>query len=193
MSKNLYIQPIFSKFYSSCIEQDIDVEPLIKEAYWLEKNTSSVFKSNSGGWHSDYLNLNKDVYKPLINSIIESSSAVFKELKIHHTPVLKNMWFNINRVGNYNFQHLHLSVLSGTFYLKVPNNSGNFVFTTTNPLEGMYYYRLNCEQNIFNSLKELIEPEVNKMILFPSLIPHYVEPNLSNEDRISIAFDISIE
>ena len=38
-----------------------------------------------------------------------------------------------------------------------------------------------------------MEPEDNKLILFPSWLEHDVEPSKSDEDRISIAFNVSCD
>ena len=36
------------------------------------------------------------------------------------------------------------------------------------------------------------QPEKGKLVLFPSWLEHYVEPNLTNENRISLSFDTKI-
>jgi uncharacterized protein (TIGR02466 family) len=38
-----------------------------------------------------------------------------------------------------------------------------------------------------------ILPEAGKLIIFPAWLEHYVEPNTSTEERISIAFNINIK
>jgi hypothetical protein len=62
---------------------------------------------------------------------------------------------------------------SGVLYLKVPSNSGDIVFM--DPLQLNHYKKVNVKQK--------------DILLFNDIIPHYVEPNQSNEDRISIAFN----
>ena len=37
-----------------------------------------------------------------------------------------------------------------------------------------------------------VDPVDNQLIIFPAWIQHMVEPNMSEEDRVSIAFNIEI-
>ena len=46
--------------------------------------------------------------------------------------------------------------------------------------------------NGFNSTVMSVTPEVGKLIIFPSWLVHYVEPNLDDSDRISMAFNITV-
>ena len=86
-------------------------------------------------------------------------------------------WININKKTHFNVPHNHpCCIFSGVFYIKTPYNSGNFAF-----------YR---NIHVYKST-ELIKPEENMLILFPSHFDHYVEPNNSNQDRISISFNYS--
>jgi uncharacterized protein (TIGR02466 family) len=35
-------------------------------------------------------------------------------------------------------------------------------------------------------------PQPGRLVIFPSWIQHYVQPNLSDQDRISISFDVQL-
>ena len=101
-------------------------------------------------------------------------------------------WVNINPPGSKNEMHEHISraaFISGVLYIKVPKNSGNIVFhdprhfliTQSEPL--LYYNRGNSSSSY--------SPKENELLLFPYWLVHNVEENLSNEDRISISFNIT--
>jgi hypothetical protein len=47
--------------------------------------------------------------------------------------------------------------------------------------------------NGFNSSVMTVDPAVGKLIIFPSWLVHYVEKNLDDSDRISLAFNIDIQ
>ena len=47
--------------------------------------------------------------------------------------------------------------------------------------------------NPFNSAEYYIDPKPGDLIIFPSTITHWVEPNPSKDDRITLAFNWSIE
>ena len=102
-------------------------------------------------------------------------------------------WINLNQNCNTVRPHLHAnSLLSGVLYLKC-NNSGPIVFC--HPVMA-HQYVINSEIidkfNGFNSTVMSVTPEVGKLIIFPSWIVHYVEPNLDDSDRISMAFNITV-
>ena len=48
------------------------------------------------------------------------------------------------------------------------------------------------EYNKFTSADISVEPELGKLIIFPSWLVHYVQNNLDDSDRISIAFNIEL-
>ena len=104
--------------------------------------------------------------------------------KIFKDPNLKimGMWGNISSFSNFNWPHSHSSdkltqMISGVLYLQVPKNSGDIVFCSP--------YDVNIQ--VFKHTP--IEKEI---ILFPANTQHLVYPNESNEDRLSIAFNISL-
>jgi hypothetical protein len=49
------------------------------------------------------------------------------------------------------------------------------------------------QYNKFTSTDMSVVPSPGKLVLFPSWLVHYVENNLDDTDRISIAFNIEIE
>ena len=46
--------------------------------------------------------------------------------------------------------------------------------------------------NSFNSLEYYVNPKEMDLIIFPSSLFHYVDQNLSDEERISLSFNIKI-
>lgn len=54
------------------------------------------------------------------------------------------------------------------------------------------FYQGQFNNNEFNSNSYRITPRDNMLILFPSYLPHRVEQNLSEKDRISVSFNINI-
>ena len=154
---------------------NIDTKILINHLYKIQKETPSVQKSNIGGYQSPpHLNFRPE-FSFLVNFL---NSSVF-DLTGDPNIKVSNMWGNISYFANSNAIHTHTdkgydnSTLSGILYLNTPPNSGNLLFY--NPL------------SVNNALP--ITPEEKDLILFPSYIPHSVDINLSQEDRISLAFN----
>jgi len=105
--------------------------------------------------------------------------------------VLGNMWANINPPGGYNAPHIHPnSLFSGVYYIKAPKNSGDLV--CNEPRAGA---QLNMPtRKPGKPPKDLwrevhFEPKEGRIIMFPFYLWHCVEPNLSNDIRISVSFN----
>lgn len=101
----------------------------------------------------------------------------------NNSMVLQNIWVNVNGPGAFNQVHVHPgSLLSGVLWVKCPEDGGDFYFT--DPLE-MNTYCLGPNAQHINPIE-------GQMLIFPACIPHYVLPNTSEEDRISISFNLDI-
>lgn len=93
-------------------------------------------------------------------------------------------WFNISRKGG--FQHFHChpeSHISGVYYFQTNGNDGNIKFECNSSALKNSIFRQNCIE---------IPPEVGKIILFPSFLDHAVMMNTTNDQRISITFNINV-
>jgi len=166
---------------------------LIDWIYNYQKNTDGVVHSNRGGWQSPSDFYLDDSFSEFADYILQNSLAALT----HYDLMFKmaNMWININRKGDYNIMHDHpLSVMSGVLWIKTPKNCGSLVFRsphsfTQGTLLESTDPEVAKEQNYYNSYT--FNSKEGTMILFPSDLLHGVEPNESNEDRISIAFNLT--
>jgi uncharacterized protein (TIGR02466 family) len=147
----------------------------------LEASDQTANKSNRGGFQTrDNINETEGIFKELIRFIESISNDVLKEYNA--SPVrIKEMWGNVNSKNNFNLAHTHSGILSGVFYCQVPENSGNLVFL--NPA-------VRSDGHLIRNKNLNLQPERLALILFPSWLEHYVEPNLSDEKRISLSFNI---
>jgi uncharacterized protein (TIGR02466 family) len=110
-----------------------------------------------------------------------------------------NCWININSMNSYNTVHTHPGCdYAGVFYVKIPGSGSQFplVFCNNNShtdvhTYSMYSQNLRRKYGIYAEFN--LEPAEGTMVIFPSSIPHFVEPNESEEDRISIAFNIKVQ
>ena len=168
---------------------------LIDYVYNLQKqNPTGVDISNRGGWQSPTLNLSKDndLFR---NFLIECLSDIpFIEKQ---TSLQFDAWVNINKKGNHNIRHIHpTSNLSGVLWIKCPEKCGEIVFTSPYEFVGFkelesYSDKFKKENNAYISYR--INPKEGYMILFPSHLAHRVNENKSDEDRISVAFNITFD
>lgn len=161
-----------------------NLNEMIEYVYDLKKNYPSHNRSNVNG-HQTADDLHTiPVFKPLVDWLNLASNEIVEQFDKRHKYKVQvtSMWCNINQKGSLNYAHVHSGDISGVFYLKVPYNSGNLVFV--NPAQRSEAHRIRIENKAVNS-------EVLACLLFPSWLEHYVQPNQSDEDRISISFNIS--
>lgn len=162
--------------------------------YQLLNNNCPVSGRNAWQSHTDFFKKEKSFfkYKNLIEKAISTIIISFSNKKYKIT----NMWINLNKPQGYNVAHTHPdSDLSGVFWINIPKNSGVLRFESPNHFT-QYRAIHNSNEEIKNSLNYYhdfwLEPSEGKIIIFSSDIKHFVETNESEEERISISFNISL-
>ena len=147
--------------------------------------------SNRGGWQKNHIEkepqmsvLSKAIFDEFHDFVITKLDPVI-ELSIY----LGNMFANINPPGAYHLPHVHDCHWTGVYYLSTPENCGKLC--VQKPHQGPS----QAEQSKFFKnvrLEHRISPEAGTGYFFPSHLVHYVEENLSDSDRISIAYNIRV-
>jgi len=169
----------------------LDNELFEKEIIEWSKKDKGIQKTNINGWHSQTNMHEISVFKPLVKELFKMSKQVFKEEWLDKQPVLGNMWANINYSGGYNRPHIHPnSLFSGVYYIKAPPNCGKITFNDPRPgIQTTMPARIKG-QPLKHLWREVhLEPKVGRIIMFPSWLWHSVEPNKSNDIRISVSFN----
>ena len=159
-----------------------------------ELNLDGQVKSNRGGWHSQFFNMNND------NIISHTLAKGFgKSIFTSLEPSLEisiTYWIMINCPNSYNTSHTHPdSHFSGVLWVKVPENSGKIKFDNPFSHTGFveassYLDEVKNQTAFFHTMT--FDPKVGKMLTFPSTLRHEVMPNESDEDRIAISYNMHI-
>lgn len=182
------------------IDGMIDNDALIKYAYDSQKNHESIHISNSLGYHSPHLKTRKSEadpeLDPLLGNVMGLCNQIIKDrfyTSIADKRFNVDAWININQKFAYNKQHIHGDdcLLSAVYYAKVPENSGDFYFKMPSHLGDMIS-KFKIDQHPLFAVKRNIKPKQGDILVFPSWIDHGVEQNMSDEDRISFAFNIRV-
>lgn len=152
------------------------------------------FKSNVGGFQTPLCTFkDSEIEKKIVNDLIIYHCFNFlKNFKIKKEFQLNNLcfWVNKNFKGSFNKPHSHgPNCLSGVYYLDVVENSGNLVFMDIDKLNNVNF-KFFDDENFYSEFTIL--PKKYDLILFFSETIHYVQPNNSDQDRISMAFNIDI-
>jgi uncharacterized protein (TIGR02466 family) len=104
--------------------------------------------------------------------------------------VIKELWMNKNGGGDFNKAHIHPNaILSGAYYVKTPEGSGNIEFYDPVPARLMNVYPVKKRKPINLQAVEYKAGE-GQLLIFPSWLQHAVQPNRSKDYRVSISFNI---
>ena len=168
-------------------------DSLIQWIYNYKENTEGVAKSNRGGWQSPDDFWTEESFKEFYD-YMSVGFSMWNSAYSGYSYSISNMWINVNKPGDYNTLHVHpLSKMSGCFYIKVPENSGSIIFECPS-----YYVNFNLHKSINSELADqfnfysswCMNPYEGTMLFFPPHLQHEVATNRSNEDRITIAFNL---
>jgi uncharacterized protein (TIGR02466 family) len=147
-----------------------------------------AIRTNRGGWNSvDNAVLQQPVFFDLLRVVRGYCSHAFTEMGLGTPAFEMQSWVNIHDRGGFNFQHMHEgALLSGTFYLQVPEGSGALVFK--DPRAGVLHsYAKGGGVNAYKDIQ--LRPSAGLLVLFPHWLEHFVEPHDNDMPRICIPFN----
>jgi uncharacterized protein (TIGR02466 family) len=158
---------------------------LLKTRVPADENSSAV-----GGYQSQKFDFR--VAPLFLAATKQTINQVAGELMINPEcePIVTDCWANINYPGSFNRKHTHFnSMLSGVYYPRVPENSGQLVFT--DPRIQAYIITLPVTKKTGLTSRHIRRtPLAGEFIIFPSWLEHSVEINDSEEERVSVAFNV---
>lgn len=152
-------------------------------------------RSNNGGYRS-YDLLRRPEFEPLKTLVLAILNDRVVDGKWFAEPAVTEaqfgaLWGVINGKGHANSTHNHPGAwISGVYYPKVPARAdlaGSIGFR--DPIVARTFTRSfyrGAQAEVMS-----IPPGVGKLIMFPSWCEHQVSPNLTDEDRIAISFNIN--
>ncbi len=135
----------------------------------------------------------------LKGQITQTLAAYFRWLGIRYdVEGVVQGWANINRFGDYHDYHNHPGAyLSGTYYVKVPDRQrtehnrpdvrpGCITLYDPRYCANM----IAIEGDPYMVAEHTVRPVPGLLLMWPAFVNHFVHPNLSEEPRISISFNI---
>ena len=157
---------------------------------WANKD-KGITRTNIQGWHST-INMNElPEYKKLVDMLYACQRTIYDQEHYESEPHLGNMWANINPPGGMNRAHQHPNSLwSGVYYIKAPKNSGHLKIDDPRSSAAMCRPKQKEGEKPARLYRETqYEPIAGRCIMFPSWLMHCVDPNGSNDIRISVSFN----
>ena len=192
---NFFPQPVFKYKVNNFEKYNKELSDYIYKLN--DEDKSGILRSNKGGWHSKNFDL-KDTNSIQHKFFLEITKYVFDAIKTFgwkldpNRVICTQMWSIINKKGDFNTIHTHAnSYLSAAYYVKAPKDCGKFIIE--NPLSiSRHSFPALERPTEFNLNVATVEIEEGDLLLFPAYLPHGVEENRSEEDRIVISFNINI-
>ena len=128
-----------------------------------------------------------NVYEQFRPRADRGDAPPYDSSKLEYRYAVTSSWFTKTTKGKYAHEHDHNgSDISGVYYLQTNGNDGNLVLT--NPLRMLS----NNFIMFMTSRDQKVVLEQGRLVLWPSYIKHRVETNTTDDDRVSISFNIKI-
>ncbi len=181
-------------WYFDIPQSTVNYLEIEKECYQYKNIDAGNTISNVGGYQSNniFINNASTEIKKLLLSIENLSTEWYNDFNVkpQFPRKIDNCWININSTNNYNKPHVHhQSIFSGVYYVKAPKDTGCITFN--NQSDRDFILQTFTNQNRYTVSDINYDAVVGRVVIFPSWIQHSVGINQSNEDRISIAFNMT--
>jgi uncharacterized protein (TIGR02466 family) len=166
---------------------------IIAELTELRKSTG-FSNPNNGSWQSRGNLYKLPAFQPLASCFTAGSERVLDFLKLDYEGfVITDSWANINPKGHSHMVHTHPNnFLSGVYYVKAPEGAGDIEFIDPRQ-QALVLQPRATEDTPFNAWKHRVTPQEGQLLIFNSWFQHRVRENCSEEDRISISFNIMLK
>lgn len=154
--------------------------------------------SNQGGWQSfDFRPGTKTELLEVESKILQQSLQCVRDYGYDENAVvvfIENLWININGKNNTNSVHIHdNSFVSGVFYVRAKPGQGNINFYKSYNHDFIVASQAPIKNYTAISAAAMTYPPITgRLMMFPGHLPHGVERNTVDEERISISFNVKI-
>jgi len=162
-----------------------------------QQDPAGVNRSNDGCWRGNFddrspLQMCGWLYKEIDELLTKAHELYKDEDHVYSTferngQVVINMWANINQHGSRNTYHSHKAHhYVGVYYLQ-GTDTGSLIMANPANVLG------DCNLEAPYTHDFAFAPKDGDLVLWPAWVPHEVEPNLSNRERINLAFNIKLK
>ena len=128
---------------------------------------------------------------PLKDKILEALDNTVKDYfptYYPYNPVVYNGWVQTHKRGGMLHIHDHGGVIVAcVYYVKAPKNCGDLLLVDP---RGSVNWDWESNDGFDGAKYKRITPKEGKLVIFPGYLLHAVDPNNSEEERVSIAINI---
>lgn len=169
---------------------------LIREWDRNKKNLTTDYRDNNP------FNIDRPATNWLRGAVNQATIDYLQAIGINY-PVNWQIhgWANVNRHGDYHDPHNHPHCyLSGTYYVKIPTSASTKrqrsdvrpnVISFYDPRPG--FNMGSIKNDPYVDPEYTVQPEPGLLMMWPAGLMHFVHPNLSDETRVSISFNIVLK
>mgnify|MGYP000554095338 FL=1 len=144
-------------------------------------------------WQTDPDLHTKEEFKIFSDMVLERSKEIIKILDYDVEDIaITDMWGNVLRKGEVHPPHTHSNnFLSGVYYLYSDKAAGIQFFDPRPSSDVLVPKKTNKTHNNSNLLS--FASKTNRAVFFPSWLQHWVPQNISEKNRISIAWNVQLK
>ena len=207
---------IFNFFPLSILKSKIQFseekkKKMLDEVFTMEKkSTNNEYKNQTSAWTGDtqgfeYIH-NNPIFDDFFIEVKKRIIEYLEALQIDHEQLdifIQRSWATISKEKENIALHKHLqSHLSFAYYLKKKDTDANILFideTKHNEfLPGLFLSpssnkrQIIKKRNISNTAAIVFDAKEDEIVIFPSKTAHQTQPNVKNDNRVSISADLFI-
>lgn len=193
----LFPSPLFKFDYPAACDIRESIVNRIKEIE--TEDTSDISLKYSQGSYTSFYN-KTDIFKEpclqdLENFIRRSTATVHTQCGLGGDLEFTRSWANINRKYSYHEQHHHCpNIWSGVYYVQAQDNDATICFINSNIINSSWPYKATkIYNNELNSSQTVCRVHTGMLLIFPSYLQHKVSQHMSDNERISIAFNMDLK
>ena len=192
----LFVTPVVNYLWEDSADLNAALQTHIQS---LQESTPTLNRSNVGGWHSalDFLDNEVEAVATLrgrLHGFVEQMLVEFAHPGTTSSFHFEG-WANVLCHGQYHSVHSHPNAAwSGVYYVTGNEQvagqefSGKLELLDPRPGVNLTYAE---QSNLYERI--LLDPRAGQMVLFPSWLMHQVHPYFGEQERISIAFNVTVE
>jgi len=133
-------------------------------------------------------------FAELQRDLVRHAATFAQELAfdLGRKPKLDSLWVNLLKPGGHHSAHIHPhSILSGTFYVDVPDRSGAIRFEDPRlPMMMAAPVRMDDAPEELRTFVA-VQPRSGLLLMWESWLRHEVQPGTTKADRLSISFNFA--
>lgn len=160
-----------------------------------------VKRTNRLGWHSvsDLFVRPEPAQLQLAETIKQVAADATRRMApsapLNTLQLVCEGWINVNPPGAYNAPHDHAGAFwSGVYYVAVPaTDGGSDGNGDSGVIEFIAPQHLSAPGGLIRApmtaAKMPLRPPAGTLLMFPATLTHWVHPNMSAEDRVTVAFN----